>query len=300
MAVLSALQNAWRKNRSEICGLANGAIAEFVTARKPPDVLDGVPVFCSHLVEAEQFEGDLDFLARNGYRTVRGRDLLDHLSGRRVLPDRSVLLTFDDGPRNFHDVAFPLLARYRAHAISFIAPGLHAAAAEEENTEARPMTWEEIIRIHESGSVEFQSHTMESRFVPDWPTPMPLAGCKPALENSRRGKPLQLRDDLLRSRAMIEARLAGAAVNQLAFPMYLGTESSIEEARALGFEACYWGLLSGRPLNRPGDSPFHVSRMSDEFLRRLPGVGRISLRELLRVRIRRIRAAREWRQKFAG
>ena len=300
MAAIRALSDAWRKNGPEFRGLFNGAIAEFVTARKPKDLLDGLPVFCFHLVEAEQFEGDLAFLARNGYQTLRGQDLVDYLHGRRTPSDRSVLLTFDDGPRNFHDVAFPLLARYRAHAIAFIAPGLHATAAEEEDTEARPMTWEEIIRIQESGWVEFQSHTTESRFVPDWPTPVALAGCKPALENGRRGKPLPFRDDLLRSRALIEARLAGAAVNQVAFPMYLGTEGAIEEAKALGFEACYWGLLPGRSLNRPGDSPFHVSRMSDEFLRRLPGVGRTSLRELLRRRANVIRAARAWRQKFAG
>jgi hypothetical protein len=300
MAVFRSLKNAWRKNGPELRGLANGALAEFVTARRPADALDGVPVFCFHVVEAEQFEADLVFLARNGYQAARGQDLLDHLNGRRALPDRSVLLTFDDGPRNFHDVAFPLLAKYRAHAVAFIAPGLHAFAADEEDTDARPMTWEEIGTVHKSGLVEFQSHTLESRYVPDWPAPAALAGCTPAIENPRRGAPLPLRDDLERSCRLIEMRLPNAAVHQLAFPMYIGNDEAIEEARSVGIDACYWGLLPGRSLNRPGDSPFHISRMSDEFLRRLPGDGRITMRELLRIRARHIQAARAWRKRYAG
>jgi peptidoglycan/xylan/chitin deacetylase (PgdA/CDA1 family) len=300
MGIFSVLQDAWRKNGPELRGLTNGAIAEFVTAQRPADVLDGVPVFCFHLVETGQFEADLAFLARNGYQTIRGQDLLDHLNGRRLLPDRSILLTFDDGPRNFHDVAYPLLVQYRAHAVAFIAPGLHACAADEEDTDARPMTWEEIRKIHESGLVEFQSHTLESRFVPDWPAPAALAGCKPAIENPRRGVPLPLREDLARSRSLIEARLPDALVHQLAFPMYVGNEHAIAEARSIGIDACYWGLLPGRSLNRPGDSPFHISRMSEEFLRRLPGEGRITTRKLLQTRMNRIRAARAWRHEFAG
>ncbi len=55
-----------------------------------------------------------------------------------------MLLTFDDGPRNFFDISFPLLARYRAHAIAFIAPGSACERGNDPDTEARPMNWEEI------------------------------------------------------------------------------------------------------------------------------------------------------------
>ena len=160
------------------------------------------------------------------------------------------------------------------------------------------MTWKEIEEIHASGWVEFQSHTLESRYVPQWPMPAPLAGCDPLLESARRAAPLPFERDLETSRAMIEARLPGARVTQLAFPMYVGTEEAIATARSLGFTVCHWGLLPGHPLNCPGDSPFHISRVSDEFLQRLPGEGRISVLGLLRERIRRIRSGRSWRHRY--
>jgi len=298
MGLVTALQAAWRKNEPELQGIFNGALPEFVTAARPRASLSGIPVFCYHLVEPDEFEADLAHLARNGYRTLRGQELIEHLRGDRALPERSVLLTFDDGPLNFFQVAFPLLQRFGARATAFIAPRLHADATNELATEARPMTWEEIAAIHASGLVEFQSHTLESRFVPEWPRPAALSGVRWAIEAPRRGTALPLREDLERSRQVIEARLPGLRVNQLAFPMYLGTPEAIEHARAAGLEACYWGLRPGRALNAPGDSPFHVARMSDEFLRRLPGDGRISVRELLRLRVRRIQAARAWRRRY--
>jgi hypothetical protein len=97
---------------------------------------------------------------------------------------------------------------------------------------------------------------------------------------------------------MIQTRLPAASVDQLAFPMYVGTPEAVETARSLGFQACYWGLLPGRPLNCRGDSPFQISRVSDEFVRRLPGEGRISIAQMIRERVHRARRARAWRRRF--
>jgi hypothetical protein len=298
MTITTVLKDAWRKNMPEVQALLNGSLPQFVVARRPQEALDGVPVFNSHIVEAEVFEADLKFLKANGYHTIGAHDFADYLSGVRELPPRSVMLTFDDGPKNFYDVAFPLLKQYGLRAVHFIAPGLHAEEVEGA-TEARPMSWQEIREIHDSGLVDFQSHTFESRYVPTWPCIAPLAGCDPALESKRRrAVPLPFAEDLALSRRELEARLPGARIDQLAFPMYIGSAAAVESARQLGFRVCHWGLIDQRPLNRPGDSPYHVSRLSDEFVRRLPGMGRATLAGLARERLNRIRAGRAWRRRF--
>ena len=128
--------------------------------------------------------------------------------------------------------------------------------------------------------------------------PAALSGCDPVLEARRRKAPLSFAEDLAASQKMIEARLPGTKVDQLCFPQYLGTSEAVSVAESLGFRGCHWGLTAGRPLNRKGDSPFFISRVTDEFLRRLPGTGRISLRELLQQRVHRIQTARAWRQRF--
>jgi peptidoglycan/xylan/chitin deacetylase (PgdA/CDA1 family) len=296
MSLLLRIKDSWRKNSDELRGFWNGSLPQFVTAARPRP-LDGVPVFHYHEVEADGFEADLEFLAKNGYRTLSGADFVRYLSGDLSVDEPAVLLTFDDGPRNFFDVAFPLLRKYGARAVAFIAPGLHRDKAAGAETDARPMTWEEIRAIRDSGLVEFQSHTFESRFVPKWPMPAALAGCDPELEGARRGAPLPFEEDLEKSRREIQTHLS-TSVDQLAFPMYLGTPDAVQSARKLGFRACYWGLIPGRPVNRPGDSPLEVSRVTEECLRRLPGKGRISLLDLARTRLERIRSGRAWRRRF--
>lgn len=296
MFLTKKIKDIWRKNAPELVAWWNGSLPEFVTASQPCEPLGGVPVFCYHMVESASFEEDLRYLQKNGYETLCASELVAYLAGTLELPERSVLLSFDDGPRNFFDVAFPLLQRYGAKAITFIAPGLHVGA--DEAIEARPMTWAEMQQIHSSGLVEFFSHTLESRYVPKWPLPAPLAGCKPEIEMARRGVPLPFEQDLIRSRQEIEKFLQGACVDQLSFPMYLGTNEAVKSAQSLGFKACYWGIVEGRPLNRPGDSPYYISRVSDEFLRRLPGDGRVSMGHLLRQRWHRVQAARAWRRRY--
>ncbi|MGE0114211.1 MAG: polysaccharide deacetylase family protein [Steroidobacteraceae bacterium] len=298
MGILKKLKNAWRKNIPEVVAWSNGGLPDFVTAIRPSEPLGGVPVFCYHMVEAETFEADLHFLKSNGYRTLSAAELVSYLRGSLMIDDRAVVLTFDDGPRNFYDVAFPLLQQYAAKAVAFIAPGLHADAGKGDDVEARPMNWKEIQIINASGLVEFQSHTLESRYIPSWPMPVPLAGCDPVIEASRRQAPLPFDQDIAASCSEIAAHLPNVGVQHLAFPMYMGSETAVNMARGLGFVACYWGLLTGRSLNRPGDSPFHICRISDEFVRRLPGVSRIGWAQMLRERMHRAQLGRQWRQRY--
>jgi peptidoglycan/xylan/chitin deacetylase (PgdA/CDA1 family) len=299
MNPMQLMRDAWRKNAPELAALFNGALPGFVTAPAPRDALDGVPVFSYHSVTAENFEADLSFLCDNNYQTLSSVEFLNILDGAAAMPERSVLLSFDDGPANFYAVSFPLLKKYNANAVAFVAPGLHSESGHHA-VAARPMSWPEIAEIHASGLVEFQSHTFESRHVPAWPRPVPLVDCEPALEDARRrAVALSFADDLALSRQLLEERLPGLTVNQLAFPQYLGTDAAIIAAMSLGFRGCYWGLTPGRALNKPGDSPFRVSRVNDEFLRRLPGSGRISMRGLVAERVRRVKAARNWRIKYA-
>ncbi|MET0987335.1 MAG: hypothetical protein ABW034_18220, partial [Steroidobacteraceae bacterium] len=62
-----------------------------------------IPVFIYHDVSVPAFARDLEFLRRNGYRTL---GLEEYVAAResRVRPGRSVLLTFDDARKSFGEV----------------------------------------------------------------------------------------------------------------------------------------------------------------------------------------------------
>ncbi|MGQ9467393.1 MAG: polysaccharide deacetylase family protein, partial [Anaerolineae bacterium] len=63
-------------------------------------------------VRPEMFEAQLQYLAEAGYHTVTLTDLYLYLTEGRPLPERPVILTFDDGYRDAYTVVFPLLQKY--------------------------------------------------------------------------------------------------------------------------------------------------------------------------------------------
>lgn len=97
---------------------------------------------------------DLDWLRDRGYVTVLPRELA---AGCRddgsPLPEKAVLLTFDDGYESNYRYAFPILQEYGAKAaISLITSRIDAE---------KPgfLSWDECREMAASGLVEFASHT---------------------------------------------------------------------------------------------------------------------------------------------
>lgn len=74
---------------------------------------------------------------------------------REPIPDRLVVLTFDDSVRSHHDVARPLLKKYGFGATFFITEGFHFAT----NKDAY-MTWDQIRALHDDG-FEVGNHTRD-------------------------------------------------------------------------------------------------------------------------------------------
>lgn len=282
--LLSVIKNTWRKNWPEVhCGLTGG-MPGFIFASHPKPSGTGVPVFCYHVIGEDVFRADLAFLKRNGYTTLTAAQLHDHLTGRFKAPAKSVVLSFDDGHASLYDTVYPLLREYDYQAVSFIVPPLHRDESEAVQDRAMGLcTWPEILEMHESGRVDFQAHTNSHRYVPDWPRALELAGVEAALVERRRPEPTSLADDLRACKASLEKRL-NKPVEHLAFPQYYGTDEAITMARGLGYRAFWWGVLPRRAVNGPGDPPDTIVRVSGEFVRRLPGDGRVKLSHLLRAR----------------
>ncbi len=174
------LRWSYRKNAPDVFALLARNYPRFVTAKNPGKLHAEIPVFTFHTVEPVSFEEKLKFLAQNGYQTLDGEEFRAAISGESAVPPGSVLLTFDDGRASLYSVAFPLLRKYGARAVAFIIPGLIPETApaapaydeyiaggvtaedllERERGEDPLCSWEEIGEMHDSGLIDFQSHTM--------------------------------------------------------------------------------------------------------------------------------------------
>lgn len=116
-----------------------------------------------YMIDPVIFENDLKYLTENGYHTIFVSELIDYIKNGTPLPEKPVLLTFDDGYYNNYTYAFPLLKKYGCKAvISMI--GIEADKAEKENNK-NPLYsecgWTELREMTDSGLVEIQNHTFD-------------------------------------------------------------------------------------------------------------------------------------------
>lgn len=104
------------------------------------------------VVTPEAFDAQLTALRAAGYTSITSDQYVDYLAGGEV-PERSVLLTFDDGTHGLWTYADKILERHGMHAVSFLITGNVGAK--------RPyyLSWQEIERMAHSGRWDFQSHT---------------------------------------------------------------------------------------------------------------------------------------------
>jgi hypothetical protein len=141
--------------------------------------------------------------------------------------------------------------------------------------------------MHQSGVIDFQSHTYEHRYIPPrWPEPVDLEGWDPEVVRSLIGLARPIVYDLRLAKETLEQHL-NKTVRHVAFPRFYGTKEAVRVGSQIGYEGFWWGTMPHRAGNRRGQSPSGKVRFHGAFLRRLPGEGRESLRTVLRRRYQR-------------
>ena len=58
-------------------------------------------------IRVETIIAHFNWLKINGYAVISFQDVLDARAGKKTLPEKSVLLTFDDGYESFYLLVFP-------------------------------------------------------------------------------------------------------------------------------------------------------------------------------------------------
>jgi peptidoglycan/xylan/chitin deacetylase (PgdA/CDA1 family) len=186
----------------------------------------------------EAFTEQMRYLRRNGYHAVTSADIVRHLADGKPFAGRPVLLSFDDGYRDFHDAAWPILRAHDFTAEVMVATDLvgKTAAWDAEYGPAVPlMDWPDIQALAAAG-VRFGSHMASHSHLET------LSSRQIALEAAR-------------SRALLE-RALGEICLSIAAPFGEASDRFVRIAEGCGYKV---GLtvdpgvawLSNDPLRLP-------------------------------------------------
>ena len=114
-------------------------------------------------ISGTDFEADLRYLREEGYQAVTITDLVHFVHHGKPLPERPVVLSFDDGYQNNYTVGLPLAQKYEMPFVLAVI-GKHTELWSEnpsQNLRDGHVTWAEIREMVGSGLVEILNHSWD-------------------------------------------------------------------------------------------------------------------------------------------
>lgn len=200
------------------------------------------------------FRHHISFLVEQGYRSVDLPLVVERLRQQLPLPEKSVVITFDDGFRNFYTEAFPVLRKHEFTATVFLPTGfIQTPRRSFKNQEC--LTWDEVRELRKGG-IQFGSHTVTH------PRLLDLAWT-------------EIQHELRASKSELEQQI-GEPISSFAHPYAFpqadndyvrGFREVLEES---GYSCCVTTRL-GRV--KTGDDPFNLKRLPANTLDDLPFFG---------------------------
>jgi peptidoglycan/xylan/chitin deacetylase (PgdA/CDA1 family) len=226
-------------------------------------------------VSRRGFERQIEYLVRRGYRTVSLDDVHEWQMGRRELPPRSIVITFDDADESVYKHAYPVLKKHGLRATVFVV----TARVGTTWNGIRCLDWDRLREMQRSGVFDIESHTHDLHYKVgerDDARPVFVAASE---SPSARGVGARwddaLFDDLNSSRVTIERQI-GRSPRYLAWPYGFGNPAVDQVAVDAGFmRTC---SLRGRPTRRIAGERFVLSDTERFEIPRYTVTARTSLR----------------------
>lgn len=188
------------------------------------------------------FRQQMAWLHQHGYRTASLASAVERLQTGGSTTEKTVVITFDDGYRNFYENAVPALQQFGYTATMFLPTA--SIGTETRNFKGRDcMTWWEVRELQQQGML-FGSHTVNH----------------PQLHGL---DPTRIREEIVESQQEIEDK-TGCAVDSFAYPYaFPQTDRRFRSMlRAILEESGYrYGVCTQIGRARPASDPLFLERL---------------------------------------
>ena len=213
-----------------LLGLSSTVNADFIASLTPatfPKISDRarsakIPIIMYHDITAikdvswdvipEELERHFQALQEGGYTPISMDTMVNHLRTGSQLPEKPVLLTFDDNYIGQYKYAFPLLQKYNYPAVWSVHTRFVGTGGQKPKA-----TWNQLREMHKSGLVTIASHTVNHLNLKD-------------LSDE------QIEKEVTESKKVIEKEL-GEKISYFTYPEGDFTDVAREQLKKAGYKA---------------------------------------------------------------
>ena len=191
------------------------------------------------IVPLKNFKNQMAYLHENGFYTLDLEEFQQFMDGQIEVPEKSVLITFDDGHKNNYINAYPVLKEYDFQAVEFLITSYNKDEAELKDVHNNHyLTHEEIDAA--TDVFEFASHTNSFHNTEEDGTAYLISKSFPEIERD-----IETSIDLI------------GQTNALAYPYGAYDEETMEAIDAAGIEMAFT-VQAG--YAQPGDDMLQIHR----------------------------------------
>ncbi len=186
-----------------------------------------------YIVTPEQLERDLEFLSERGFTAITIGELIEYVYDKQPLPEKPIILTFDDGHYNNMYYAYPLMEKYGMKMVISVV-GEYAdtfSGGDESKPTYSYLTWAQIDELQKSDIVEIQNHTYALHAITE-----KRSGCKKNKGESNEEYERILREDLTKLQKLLKEK-TGRSPTAFTYPFGGVSNASCEIIKELGFLA---------------------------------------------------------------
>ncbi|HDR7615313.1 peptidoglycan/xylan/chitin deacetylase (PgdA/CDA1 family) [Bacillus mycoides] len=190
-----------------------------------------------NILSVSEFEKQIKYLADNKYHTLTLKEFNGFIKDKKPLPEKSVLITFDNSSKSNYIYAYPILKKYKMHAVSFtVSSKLTEQVQKFDPKNIQTLSKVELEKMKDV--FEFGSHTHDLNKVID---------NTPALIKTSKE---DVKKDILESNKLLQT-------NYFSYPFGKYNKDSIEVLNELGVALAF---TSSPGYATENSKPFEIKR----------------------------------------
>ncbi len=211
-------------------------------------------IFCYHLlvdkvrypgteITPAAFEAQMKELRDRGITVIGLQDLLAWKRGKKSIPPRCAVITFDDGYKSQYEVAWPIMKKFGYTFTMFVyTEGVRGGSLAGGGA----ITWEQLADMRDNG-IDIEAHTATHQDLREGHTIMVAEPGGKRTKKKLTGPEYEqwLQNEVVGCKQLLEQRL-GIKINCFAVPFGTYNEHVKEIARNAGYEAMF--TVYGQPI----------------------------------------------------